>query len=139
MLVDDDEPTNFLSSMIIEEACCTEHLQIEDSGWRAINYLATSAQSGYNHKNYPWPDLIFLDINMPAMNGWEFLDKYKEFDKEHRAEVTIIMLTTSLNPDDTAKAIEMPAVSGFEIKPLTSELLNKVINKYFTSYNQLSL
>lgn len=133
MLIDDDEPTNFLSRMIVEEASCTEHVQIEDSGWRALNYLANSEQLGYNNKDCPWPELMFLDINMPAMNGWEFLDKYKEMDKQHRNKVVIIMLTTSLNPDDTTKARQIPLVAGFEIKPLTPELLDKVICKYFTS------
>lgn len=134
MLIDDDEPTNFLSSMIVEEADCTEHIQIEDSGRKAVNYLKQSERLGYAGKDYPWPNLIFLDINMPAMNGWEFLEKYEEFDKEHTDKVVIIMLTTSLNPDDTAKAGNIPVVSGFEIKPLTPEMLEKVLNKYFPSY-----
>src|SRR5215210_127393 len=93
MLIDDDEPTNFLSSMIIEEANCTEHIQIADNGERAVSYLVNSEKLGYNSKECPWPDLIFLDINMPAMNGWEFLDKYNQLGKERQSNV-IIMLTT---------------------------------------------
>lgn len=132
MLIDDDEPTNFLSSMIIEEANCAEHIQIEDSGDRAINYLANSKKSGYNSKQYPWPGLIFLDINMPAMNGWEFLDKYKELEKDHQYNVVIVMLTTSLNPNDKTKATDIPFLTDFKHKPLTKEILDEIMDKYFT-------
>jgi CheY-like chemotaxis protein len=124
LLIDDDEPTNFLSSMIIEEADCAEHIQVEDSALRAIDYLAGN---GTCHN----PDLIFLDINMPAMNGWEFIEKYKKLGEEHKNKVIIIMLTTSLNPDDKIRADETPEISGFALKPLTTEMVNKVLEEHF--------
>ena len=71
---------------------------------------------------------------MPAMNGWEFLDKYKKLSKERKVEIVVVMLTTSLNPDDKLKANEMPDISGFETKPLTTEKLNRILTKYFPSY-----
>ena len=132
MLIDDDEPTNFLSSMIIEETNCTEHIQIEDSGERAINYLINSEAFAYSDKAHPWPDLIFLDINMPAMNGWEFLDKYKDLGRDHENNVVIIMLTTSLNPDDKIKANDITSVTDFMHKPLSKEILNQILDKYFS-------
>lgn len=122
MLIDDDEPTNFLSKMLIEEAGCAEHIQVAESGKMALDYLS-------NDKNSP--DLIFLDINMPAMNGWEFLEKYRKLKKEKKG-VIIIMLTTSLNPDDKIKAGKTPEISGFENKPLNPELIDRVLKKYFT-------
>lgn len=131
MLIDDDEPTNFLSRIIIEEADCTEHIQIEDGGERALKYLLNSKKSAYNSKQYPWPDLIFLDINMPAMNGWEFLEKYKELRRENDSDTIIIMLTTSFNPDDKNKANGISDVTDFKHKPLTEEMINEVLSKYF--------
>ena len=76
-------------------------------------------------------DLIFLDINMPSMDGWEFLEKYKELKKENSAQIIIIMLTTSLNPDDVLRAYQMPEISGFENKPLTTEKIDRIVKKYF--------
>jgi CheY-like chemotaxis protein len=133
MLIDDDEPTNFLSNMIIEEAGCTKHIQIEDSGKRAIHYLATSEKLAAGNKDYPWPDLIFLDINMPAMNGWEFLDRYNEMGKKHNGKIKIVMLTTSLDPDDEIKAKKNAGVTDFRHKPLTEEMLSEILEKYFSS------
>ncbi|MEO6329433.1 MAG: response regulator [Ginsengibacter sp.] len=125
LLIDDDEPTNFFSSLLIEDADCTEHIQIADSGQRALGLLKSDV--------LPIPDLIFLDINMPAMDGWEFLEKYRQLPIDHQSKIVIIMLTTSLNPDDREKASKIKEISGFETKPLTSELIDKVLLKYFQS------
>src|ERR1700712_5117840 len=97
MLIDDDEPTNFVSTIYIEEAQCTNHIQITETGQRALKYLTNSEEFACKNGNFPCPDLIFLDINMPAMNGWEFLDKYAQLSKAHQGKIVIIMLTTSLN------------------------------------------
>jgi CheY-like chemotaxis protein len=134
LLIDDDEPTNFLSRMLFEEADCTVHIQVENSGKKALNYLSSIRQS-LSESILPAPNLILLDINMPAMDGWEFLDKYKELEKRQGAKIIIIMLTTSLNPDDKIKAESIPEVSGFENKPLTSEMIDRVIKKYFDNAN----
>jgi len=134
LLIDDDEPTNFISKMLIEEADCAGHIQVAQSGQAALNYLTNSEHFAGKNKDFPCPDLIFLDINMPAMNGWEFLDKYNELDQQHKGKVITVMLTTSLNPDDKLKANDNPVISRFETKPLTSEKLNTILRKYFPEY-----
>jgi CheY-like chemotaxis protein len=131
LLIDDDEPTNFLNNMFIEEAGCSAHIEIKQGGEEALEYLARSQQSAGNAA--PHPDLIFLDINMPAMDGWEFLDKFKAL-KNKSDKIIIIMLTTSLNPDDVIRAYKIPEVSGFENKPLTTEKIVGIVNKYFGSH-----
>lgn len=133
MLIDDDEPTNFLSTMLIEEAECTKHLRIVDSGTKAISYLQSTAACRDEKNYFLPPDLIFLDINMPRMNGWEFLDEYKKLENVNPVKTVIIMLTTSLNPDDKQRAESIPEVSGFEIKPLTNKMICDVLKKYFNA------
>jgi len=131
LLIDDDEATNFINAIYLEEAQCTEHIEITNSGQKALNYLTNSEGSFCDNRDFRCPDLIFLDINMPVMNGWEFLDLYKRIDKEEHVKVIIIMLTTSLNPDDKERAGKMPEISGFASKPITPELIDNIMDEYF--------
>jgi len=130
LLVDDDEPTNFLNRVTLEEAGCSERIEVAQSGQAALDYLR---QSGEN-PSYPIPNLIFLDINMPAMDGWEFLLRYNELSKTQRAEVVVVMLTTSLNPEDEVRAHGIPTISGFRCKPLTRPMLDSLLRVYFPDY-----
>lgn len=126
LLVDDDEATNFIHRMVIKQSDCAENIVIKENGIDALNYL----KSEINGK-HPRPDLIFLDINMPAMDGWEFLDEYKALPKYQQANTVIVMLTTSLNPEDREKANNIPEISDFISKPLTIEKMNQVHANFF--------
>ena len=129
LVIDDDEPTNFFTEMILEEAGCTRHIKLVQSGKEALEYLIKSEAPDANHETHPPPNLIFLDINMPAMNGWEFLDEYKKLNIADK--IIVVMLTTSLFPEDKLKADEMPEISGFEHKPLTAEKVTDILGKHF--------
>jgi CheY-like chemotaxis protein len=130
LLIDDDEPTNYYNSLIIEEIGCADQVRIAQSGKKALEYLANSARATKQGESCPAPDLIFLDINMPAMNGWEFLERYRKL-KNHETRPVMVMLTTSLFPEDVLKAKEAPEISCFESKPLTPETLYKIVDRYF--------
>ena len=140
LLIDDDEPTNFLNKMTLEQAGCTRHIRIAQSGQAALEYLHSlpnpSAPGDLLQAmpdNCLRPDLIFLDINMPAMDGWEFLAQYRTLPPEKKADTVLIMLTTSLNPDDEKRTLSIPEVSGFENKPLNQSQLDRLLKKYFNN------
>lgn len=127
LLIDDDEPTNFLNRMVIEEVDCASRVEIMQSARDALKYLTNTTPEG----DYPRPDLVFLDINMPAMDGWEFIEKYNQLPEEQKAKIIVVMLTTSFNPEDELKARRISGVSGFKNKPLTPEILMQILQKHF--------
>lgn len=122
LLVDDDEDDNFFHTITLTEENIAEHVQVAESGMEALKMIRHSTCV---------PQLIFLDINMPKMNGWEFLKEYATLPEEQKSGIIIIMLTTSLNPADRQKADEISEVKGFENKPLTKEALHAILEKHF--------
>jgi CheY-like chemotaxis protein len=70
---------------------------------------------------------------MPAMDGWEFLDRYRRLPAAQKADIVLIMLTTSLNPDDELRTKTIPEVAGFENKPLSQQRLKELLDKYFSN------
>ncbi len=127
MLVDDNHDDNFFHKREINKDNHEIIVIVKNTGLEALEYLKTKKDAIESH-----PDLIFLDINMPGMNGWEFLEEYNKLVKELQSQVIIIMLTTSDNPDDENKAKKYSFVSDYIIKPLTKERLNEIATRYFS-------
>ncbi len=126
LLIDDDEPTNFWNERLIEKSNCAETVVICEDGKEGLDYINSCIEN-----QEPLPDLIFLDLNMPGMNGWEFLEEYKTLDESLKDNPLLIMLTTSLNPDDQERMEQMNEVSGFINKPFSIEAMKEVLNKHF--------
>jgi len=123
LLIDDDDADNYIHQMIINDMNITDNIIVVENGLQALDYLKNS------NKNYP--ELIFLDINMPATNGWEFLKKYNDLYADNKHKTLIIMLTTSENPQDKNKAFEISDSIEFINKPLTEKILRDIIAKHF--------
>lgn len=126
MLVDDDKNDNFFHERAIKKSNLETIVIARNSGMKALEYLKSMNDNKDLH-----PDLIFLDINMPGMNSWDFLKEYILLDKELISRIKIIILTTSDNPDDKARAKTWNNVSDYIVKPLTKEKMDDIVKKYF--------
>lgn len=114
LLIDDDAINNFVNKKLIQRFM--DQVEI-------VEFL--DAHSALDYLNANEPDIIFLDINMPEMDGWAFLEEYSKW--ENKAMVMI--LTTSIDPADRERSEKYPFVEGFFVKPLNLISTQKAINK----------
>lgn len=129
LLVDDNPADNEFHKIIINDSKVCNTVKIATNGDKALEYIIKSGSA--DSAEYPKPDLIFLDINMPGMNGFEFLEEYHLLDSKLKSKIVIIMLSTSLNPDDAERAGRIKEVTEFMNKPLMADSLKTTIEKYF--------
>lgn len=134
LLVDDNASDNFLHKRVIEKAGITDYIGIAENGQDALDFLTTRWQCGKPDISYCQPALIFLDINMPVMDGWQFLEEYHKLGEDQKGKVVIIILTTSLNPDDLTKTHTILGDDHFKYKPLTLEMVSEIMQKFFSEY-----
>lgn len=126
LLVDDDPDDIFFHQFVIQESGLCDEVRAVENGPMALQYLSDTT-----HPDYRRPDIIFLDINMPAMNGFEFLERYQELPPEQKSRLVVVMLTTSLNPVDRNRSDGMPEVNGYYSKPLTASMLQSIVDQHF--------
>ncbi len=115
LLIDDDPATNYYHNVIINDAQLVEKTRFFQSGEEALSFFKTIA----NQEESPFPELVFLDINMPVMDGWEFLDALNALGLPWIP--AIVILSTTINPIDRARAESHPLVIDFLTKPLKIE------------------
>jgi CheY-like chemotaxis protein len=119
LLVDDDEATNFLAELAFRNLNIASEIEVASDGLIACEWI----------KQNNCPDIIFLDIRMPRMDGFDFLDNFSEMNVcKH---VKIVMLTSSSRAEDKKRALTYNAVVDYIEKPLTEELIQKIADTYF--------
>ena len=123
LLIDDDKVSNYISEKFLREANVTSQIIIASNGENALRYIESCPSEGH-----PYPELIFLDINMPVMDAFDFLDLYRSI--YHNNKGIIIVLTSSSNPKDKEKLARF-GIADYINKPLTSEKISKVMEKHF--------
>ena len=121
MLVDDDADTNFYNTIMLNRTNASNDIVVFQNGKDALLYLEKENQN---------VDLIFLDINMPVMNGWQFLEQYGKLDASRRATIMVVMLTSSVNYDDKKKAEKLHLVNRYINKPLTPQIIKEILELF---------
>lgn len=133
LLVDDHEPTNVLHKIVIKRTKKVDKVIDFLDAEAALNYLGSTYSD-----DKPKPDFIFLDINMPRINAWEFLKKYESLSQEQTADISVVIVSTSKHPEDIKRAEESEIVQHYVPKPLTKEAFLKVINNSLENFSVVS-
>ena len=124
MLVDDDDVIVFLTKKAIEQTKLVDLIKVFGNGLDALNFLKQ------NKNNLDeLPEIILLDLSMPIMNGWQFLDEYTKLNPTIGKKITIYICSSSISPDDITRAKTINEVSDYIIKPITKDKLIDLIKK----------
>lgn len=133
LLIDDDKAANFINTRSINKVGLVSQVDVVYNGLEAIVHLESTI-----HENDAFPDIIFLDVNMPGMNGWEFIESYAPQLEKLKCSFDVVLLTTSHNPDDKLRAEGLKLVSRFVTKPLTEDVLIDIVTQRI-SKNELMM
>ena len=122
IIVDDDPFNNKICTMIIEDALNDVDIKAFTKPEEGLTFLKENTNGHV---------VLFLDINMPTLSGWEFLEQYEEFPEEVKMQISIYILSSSLDHRDKAKANANKNVSGFISKPLEFETVISIASREF--------
>lgn len=120
LLIDDNEIDNFINERMITSSHFSEVVIVKNSADAALDYLKTISSSE------EFPQVIFLDLNMPIKDGFEFMVEFEGFSEEFKNASKIIVLSSSISPDDINRASTNPHVSKYVNKPLSEKYLDAI-------------
>ncbi|MBU2995865.1 response regulator [Cellulophaga baltica] len=124
MLIDDSEIDNFIHKSVLEKFNITDTIITAKSGFDGIEKL----KNLINDEAKKFPEIIFLDLCMPHMDGFGFLQEYMKFPEDIKASCSVYILSSSINPDDIKRAKKCPAVNRHLTKPLNKTLVDDIFN-----------
>jgi CheY-like chemotaxis protein len=125
LLVDDDTIFNFLHTEVIKAVDDSAQIDLFNSSTEGLEFLKDALED-----KHPMPNFLFLDIRMPEMDGFEYLDELMKFPIEKFKDLRIYVLSSSLAERDKDKSLSYPIVTGFIEKTLTIEKLKGIIETY---------
>ena len=126
LLVDDDPTTRYLHRLLLDQLGLAAHVLEAANGQQALELIRAQRADDFR----TCPDLILLDVRMPVMNGFEFLEAYTALPRAQQCARVVALLTTSLSPRDVARADRL-AVAAYLAKPLMSETLSEFVHERF--------
>jgi CheY-like chemotaxis protein len=122
-IIDDDKIYQFMLHKIIDDNKLAERVVPFFDGEKAIQYLRDNYASIENI-----PDILFLDVNMPIMDGWQFMEEFASIKEKIKKKIVIFMLSSSLNPMDVEKASKISEVSKYLVKPIKLQEVKNIFN-----------
>ena len=122
LLIDDNKASNFIHSKFLRETDNIDHVNAFEIGAQAIDFLKNITT---------YPELIFVDINMPTMDAWQFLDEYRLIERPEKNNAIIILLTTTISPQDEVKMKTYPEIKDIMYKPLDKAAIKLVCTNFF--------
>lgn len=124
LLIDDNDIDNYVNNHIITKSKIAEKITVKKSAIAALEYLKSIEEN-----TIEFPGLIFLDISMPIMDGFGFLEEIIKFPQTVEKQCAVVMLSSSDNPNDIKRAMNFEVVMDFFTKPLRIEMIEKLIEK----------
>ncbi|MFM7854104.1 MAG: response regulator [Flammeovirgaceae bacterium] len=124
LLIDDNEIDNLINQKMIEAAAIAENIYTHTGAKSAIEFLKNMEKIDVADKVVP--DIIFLDIDMPLMDGFQFLDEFEKLAPATKKKTRIVMLTSSINPQDFSRSRKYTNVKLYLNKPLSHDSIMKL-------------
>ena len=134
LLVDDDDTTNYVNHRTLQRTQAAREVKIFTDGEQALHYLQAAACDPGDPGTEICPDLIFLDIKMPVMDGFEFLEAYKQMGLDRMMPTKIMMLTSSASFYDLKRLETYAEVKRHFSKPLADHDIKEIFREYFPEH-----
>ncbi|MBF2708918.1 response regulator [Flavobacterium soyangense] len=129
LCIDDDPITLMLCKMVITKASFSKEIATAKNGEEALKYFNTLNQTNSDYELKKHPQLIFLDLNMPVMGGWDFLESFSTTEYSDYNKIKVIILSSTIDPEDLEKSKKYPMVIDFLSKPISKEMLEYLKDK----------
>jgi len=124
LLIDDDKVTNFYHKVFLKQGNYAKKIVEASSANEALNYLVSQK------KTYVKPDIIFLDINMPGLSGWDFLNEYKLLDKKFKGSLIFMFLSSEITSEYRKLCDQNEELTGYITKPIEKIEIEELLSNY---------
>ena len=145
LLIDDNTDTNYFHRLLLKELELSELVVECRDGEMGLEYFEEEqlhpldVEDPQSERVLVKPELVFLDVNMPRMDGWEFLEEFERLPPRKQGQTIFVMLSSHFDPEDEERALSHECVKVYMEKPLTEKKLNFILESYFPVPEGLTL